>query len=187
VPECGKRCILLKIILLPLIITQTILAFANILNPQTMKVIRKLNPRKTIALVAHDNKKKDLIDWAMLNKIILARHDLVATGTTGTLLEDKLDRPVKKVLSGPLGGDQQIGAMIATGDIDIMIFLWDPMEAQPHDSDVKALLRVAIAWNCLVACDLSTADFILTSPLMLQDYNIEIPDYSGYLKRRIER
>jgi methylglyoxal synthase len=77
--------------------------------------------------------------------------------------------------------------MIATGDIDIMIFLWDPMEAQPHDSDVKALLRVAIAWNCLVACDLSTADFILTSPLMLQDYNVEVPDYSGYLKRRIDQ
>lgn len=152
-----------------------------------MKIIRTLNPRKTIALVAHDNKKKELMDWAVLNKIILARHELVATGTTGTMLEDKLDRPVKKVLSGPLGGDQQIGAMIATGDIDIMIFLWDPMEAQPHDSDVKALLRVAIAWNCLVACDLSTADFILTSPLMLQDYNVEVPDYSGYLKRRIDR
>jgi methylglyoxal synthase len=152
-----------------------------------MKVIRKLSPRKRIALVAHDNKKKELIDWAVLNKIILARHELVATGTTGKLLEDKLDRPVKKVLSGPLGGDQQIGAMIATGDIDIMIFLWDPMEAQPHDSDVKALLRVAIAWNCLVACDVSTADFILTSPLMLQDYNVEVPDYSGYLKRPISK
>lgn len=151
-----------------------------------MNKTRVLSDRKRIALVAHDNKKKDLIEWAEFNKIELARHELVATGTTGTLLEDQLDRPVKKLLSGPLGGDQQIGAMIANGEIDIMIFFWDPMEAQPHDSDVKALLRVAIAWNCIVACDRSTADFILTSPLMFQDYPVSIPDYSGYLKRRIQ-
>lgn len=151
-----------------------------------MNKTRVLSDRKRIALVAHDNKKKDLIEWAEFNKIELARHELIATGTTGTLLEDQLDRPVKKLLSGPLGGDQQIGAMIANGEIDIMIFFWDPMEAQPHDSDVKALLRVAIAWNCIVACDRSTADFILTSPLMFQDYPVSIPDYSGYLKRRIQ-
>ncbi len=102
------------------------------------------------------------------------------------MLEDQLDRPVTKLLSGPIGGDQQIGAMIAEGFIDMLIFFWDPMEAQPHDSDVKALLRVAIAWNCIVACDRATADFILTSPLMLDEYLIKIPDYSGYLKRRIE-
>ena len=146
---------------------------------------RRLQERKRIALVAHDAKKKQLIDWAVSHKIVLARHELIATGTTGKLLEDELDRPVRKMLSGPLGGDQQIGSMIATGDIDIMIFFWDPMEAQPHDSDVKALLRVAIAWNCLIACDKSTADFLLTSPLMHTEYEVEVPDYSTYLKRNI--
>jgi methylglyoxal synthase len=137
-------------------------------------------------MVAHDNKKKDLIEWAVFNKTVLARHELVATGTTGALLEEKLDRPVKRLLSGPIGGDQQIGAMIATNEIDMLIFFWDPMEAQPHDSDVKALLRVAIAWNCIVANDRSTADFILTSPLMQTEYEVELPDYSSYLKRKIE-
>jgi len=147
--------------------------------------VRKLNARKRIALVAHDNKKKDLIEWAEFNKVVLARHELIATGTTGKLLEQSLDRPVKSLLSGPLGGDQQIGAMIAGGDIDVLIFFWDPMEAQPHDSDVKALLRVAIAWNCVVANDRATADFILTSPLMMEDYMASIPDYTTYLNRKI--
>ena len=151
-----------------------------------MEKERKLHTRKRIAMVAHDNKKKDLIEWAKFNKTVLARHELIATGTTGSLLEDELDRPVRKVLSGPLGGDQQVGAMIAMGDVDVLIFFWDPMEAQPHDSDVKALLRVAIAWNCIVACDRATADFVLTSPLMLDEYNITLPDYKGYLKRRID-
>lgn len=147
---------------------------------------RHLNMRKRIALVAHDNKKKDLIDWAVHNRVELARHELLATGTTGKMMEENLDRPVRKLLSGPLGGDQQIGALIAGGEIDILVFFWDPMEAQPHDSDVKALLRVAIAWNCIVACDRATADFVLTSPLMQQDYVAEIPDYSGYLRRKID-
>ena len=146
---------------------------------------RKLNARKCIALVAHDHKKKDLIEWAEYNMTALARHELISTGTTGKLLEDKLDRPVKKVLSGPLGGDQQIGAMIATGDIDVLIFFWDPMEAQPHDSDVKALLRLAIAWNIPTACDRATADFMFTSPLMHEVYEAPLPDYSEYLKRRL--
>lgn len=146
---------------------------------------RRLQERKRIALVAHDAKKKQLLEWAVSHRKTLARHELIATGTTGKMLEDELDRPVRKMLSGPLGGDQQIGSMIATGDIDIMIFFWDPMEAQPHDSDVKALLRVAIAWNCLIACDKSTADFLLTSPLMHTEYVVEIPDYSTYLKRNI--
>jgi methylglyoxal synthase len=137
-------------------------------------------------MVAHDKKKKEMVDWAETNKVILARHELLATGTTGRLLEDKLDRPVKKLLSGPLGGDQQIGAMIADGAIDLLIFFWDPMEAQPHDSDVKALLRVAIAWNCVVACDPATADFIISSPLMSGAYEAVIPDYSGYLTRKIK-
>ena len=146
---------------------------------------RKLETRKRIALVAHDNKKKDLIEWAVFNKTILARHELISTGTTGRLLEDHLDRPVKKLLSGPLGGDQQIGALIAGGDIDMLIFFWDPMEAQPHDSDVKALLRVAIAWNCIVACDRATADFVLTSPLMQEEFVVQLPDYGDYLNRKI--
>jgi methylglyoxal synthase len=147
--------------------------------------VRKLNERKRIAMVAHDNKKKDLIDWAEFNKVVLARHELIATGTTGKLLEQKLDRPVKSLLSGPLGGDQQIGALIASGDIDVLIFFFDPMEAQPHDSDVKALLRVAVAWNCVVAMDRATADFVLTSPLLMDEYVSSIPDYSTYLNRKI--
>lgn len=150
-----------------------------------MERTRTLKSRKRIALVAHDHKKKDLIEWAIYNKVELARHELISTGTTGKLLEEKLDRPVKKVLSGPLGGDQQIGAMIATGDIDVLIFFWDPMEAQPHDSDVKALLRLAIAWNIPTACDRATADFMLTSPLMQEVYESKLPDYNDYLKRRV--
>ena len=150
-----------------------------------MNTIRKIGTRKRIALVAHDNKKHDLIEWAEYNKTALARHELIATGTTGKLLEAQLDRPVKKMLSGPLGGDQQIGAMIAEGKVDILIFFWDPMEAQPHDSDVKALLRLGVAWNILLACDRATADFILTSPLMLDEYETIIPDYSIYMNRKV--
>lgn len=150
-----------------------------------MKEIRTIPTRKTIALVAHDNKKADLIEWAVFNRTYLSKHELIATGTTGKLLEAELDRPVKKMMSGPLGGDQQIGAMIAEGKIDMLIFFWDPMEAQPHDSDVKALLRLAVAWNILMACDRATADFIITSPLMQDEYESPIPDYSGYLKRRV--
>jgi methylglyoxal synthase len=150
-----------------------------------MEQSRKLGGRKRIALVAHDNKKKDLIDWAEFNKVSLARHELLATGTTGKMLEDQLDRPVKKLLSGPLGGDQQIGALIAEGKVDMLIFFWDPMEAQPHDPDIKALLRVAVTWNLPFACDRATADFMLTSPLMHEDYLCTIPDYSDYVKRKI--
>lgn len=150
-----------------------------------MSSVRKLNARKRIALVAHDHKKQDLTEWAEFNKVALARHELLATGTTGKMLEDQLDRPVKKLLSGPLGGDLQIGALIAEGKIDVLIFFWDPMEAQPHDPDIKALLRVSVAWNIPVACDRATADFILTSPLMQDDYQAIIPDYSEYLKRKV--
>jgi methylglyoxal synthase len=151
-----------------------------------MHTTRKLTNRKNIALVAHDNKKLDLIEWAVHNSAVLARHELIATGTTGKLLEEHLDRPIKKLLSGPLGGDQQIGAMIAEGKIDVLVFFWDPMQAQPHDSDVKALLRLGVACNILLACDRSTADFILTSPLMHQDYDIQIPDYNHYLNRKVD-
>ena len=150
-----------------------------------MITTKKLPSRKTIALIAHDHKKEDMIQWASHNKQILSKHDLFATGTTGRLVEEALDRPVKKFLSGPLGGDQQIGSLIATGDIDIVIFFWDPMEAQPHDTDVKALLRLCAVWNIPMACDRSTADFIITSPFMYEDYEVIIPDYNAYLKRNI--
>jgi methylglyoxal synthase len=150
-----------------------------------MEKTRKLGERKRIALVAHDNKKKDLIEWSIYNKAALARHELVATGTTGKLLENALDRPVQQLLSAPLGGDQQIGAKIAENLIDVLIFFWDPMEAQPHDPDIKALLRVAVTWNIPFACDRATADFMLTSPLMHSEYHCTIPDYSVYLKRQL--
>lgn len=147
---------------------------------------RKMTARKRIALVAHDNRKTDLIDWAYYNRTALAKHQLFATGTTGRMLEDKLDQHVTKFLSGPLGGDQQVGALIAEGKIDVLIFFWDPMEAQPHDPDVKALLRLAVTWNIPTACDRATADFIFTSPLILQEYAQAQEDYSVYLKRKIK-
>lgn len=147
---------------------------------------RKMSARKRIALVAHDNRKTDLIDWAFYNRTALAKHQLFATGTTGKMLEDKLDQHVTKFLSGPLGGDQQVGAMIAEGKIDVLIFFWDPMEAQPHDPDVKALLRLAVTWNIPTACDRATADFLFTSPLIVQEYTAAQEDYSAYLKRKIK-
>lgn len=150
-----------------------------------MSNIKKIPARKTIALVAHDNKKPDLIEWAIYNKTTLAKHNLIATGTTGRLVEEALDRPVKKLFSGPLGGDQQIGSMIAQGEIDVLIFFWDAMEAQPHDSDVKALLRLCVAWNIIMACDRATADFIMTSPFMHDTYDATLPDYTDYLSREI--
>jgi methylglyoxal synthase len=151
-----------------------------------MTSIKILGKRKKIALVAHDHKKNDLPEWAVHNKIALAKHELIATGTTGRMMEESPDRPVKKLLSGPLGGDQQIGAMIANGEIDMMFFFWDPREAQPHDSDVKALLRLCVAWNIPMACDSATADFIMTSPFMHDEYKATIPDYKDYLNRKIE-
>ena len=151
-----------------------------------MTTIKKLGSRKSIAMVAHDNRKADLMEWAVHNKTVLAKHELFATGTTGRLLEEALDRPVKKLLSGPLGGDQQVGSMIAEGEIDMMIFFWDPMQAQPHDSDVKALLRLGVAWNIPMACDRATADFIITSPFMHGEYDAMLPDYSAYLSRPIK-
>ena len=142
--------------------------------------MRRFEKEKKIALIAHDNKKKDLIEWATYNKEALAKHKLVATGTTGKLIEEALDRKITKVLSGPLGGDQQIGAMIASGDIDMVFFFFDPMEAQPHDSDVKALIRLVVAWNLPLACDRTTADFLITSKFMQEVYEYKLPDYTHY-------
>ncbi len=147
--------------------------------------IRKMKEKKRIALVAHDHKKSEIIEWALHNKSLLENHFLYATGTMGNLLENALGQPVTKFMSGPLGGDQQVGSNLAEGNIDILIFFWDPMEAQPHDPDVRALLRLATVWNVPVACDSATADFIFTSPLMQQEYETVLPDYTSYLQRNI--
>lgn len=146
---------------------------------------RILSSSKRIALVAHDNMKDEMIEWAIYNKAALAKHRLYATGTTGTLLETVLQQPVSKFLSGPLGGDQQIGASIAEGKLDVLVFFWDPMEAQPHDPDIKALLRVAATWNIPTACNRATADFLLTSPLMYAEYEPALNDYSSYVNRKV--
>lgn len=135
--------------------------------------------RREIALIAHDNKKADLIDWARYNRAILKSHDLIATGTTGRLLAEELGLDVTRFLSGPLGGDQQIGAKIAAGEVDLLVFFWDPLEPQPHDPDVKALLRLAVVWNVPVACNRSSADYLISSPLLTGDYDRMQPDYAA--------
>ena len=139
--------------------------------------------KKRIALVAHDNKKRDLLEWACYNRELLIKHELIATGTTGRLLKEALETDVTCLQSGPLGGDQQIGSRIAEGEVDLLIFFWDPLEQQPHDTDVKALLRIAVVWNIPVACDRATADFIISSPLMTGSYERLLPDYSGVIDR----
>ena len=147
--------------------------------------INIIERRKHIALVAHDHKKRDLVEWARFNRGTLAPHEIYATGTTGKLLEAELGVPVNKLQSGPLGGDQQIGAMIAEGMIDMLIFFWDPLEPLPHDPDVKALLRIAVVWNIPVACNRTTADFMISSPLMRDEYERIAPDYEIYLSREV--
>lgn len=142
--------------------------------------------RKKIALVAHDFKKKDLLEWAKYNRETLISHEIFATGTTGALIEQTLNVPVTKLKSGPLGGDQQIGAKISEGEIDFLIFFWDPMTQMPHDPDVKALLRIAMVWNIPVACNRVTADYVISSPLMKETSQRMVPDYEGYLARNVE-
>jgi len=146
---------------------------------------QKLGPRKKVGLVAHDNKKRDLIDWVTFNRRLLAQHELVATGTTGSMLEDVVGTGIRKLQSGPLGGDQQLGALIAEGEIDFLVFFWDPLEQQPHDPDVKALLRIAVVWNIPVACNRASADFMISSPLMTSDYERQTPNYQAYVNRQI--
>jgi methylglyoxal synthase len=143
--------------------------------------------RKKIALVAHDNKKQDLFAWAKYNRNLLARHSLYATGTTGNILAEELELQIIKLESGQLGGDQQIGAKIAEGEIDFVIFFWDPLEPLPHDPDIKALLRIAMVWNIPVACNRSSADFMISSPLMEAGYLRLVPDYSIYRARFAHR
>jgi len=138
--------------------------------------------RKRIALVAHDNKKSDLLEWALFNRDLLLQHELYATETTGELLEQELQATVHKLQSGPLGGDQQIGARIAEGGLDVLVFFWDPLRSLPHDSDVKALLRIAAVWNIPVACNRASADFIVSSPLMTGTYDRVVPKYERALE-----
>jgi methylglyoxal synthase len=142
--------------------------------------------KKRIALVAHDHKKQDLLEWVKFNRESLKEHDLYATGTTGTLLEQALEIEITKLQSGPLGGDQQVGAKVAGGEIDLLIFFWDPLEPQPHDPDVKALLRIAVVWNIPIACNRASADFIISSPLMTEAYERRLPNYETYKRRRIQ-
>jgi len=158
---------------------------------------------KRIALVAHDNKKKDLVEWVEYNWFRLSKHQITCTGTTGKLVEEairkkisvlsesekahfrSLDLKIERLKSGPLGGDQQLGAYIAEGKIDIVIFFWDPMEPQPHDVDVKALLRIAAVYNIPMACNRSSADFIISSELFEREYEGQEPDFNSYLNRKI--
>jgi methylglyoxal synthase len=161
---------------------------SNTIEIKTVPETAPANPdagerKKRIALVAHDNKKHDLLEWACYNRELLIKHDLYATGTTGRLLKEALETAVTCLRSGPLGGDQQIGSRIAEGEIDLLIFFWDPLEQQPHDTDVKALLRIAVVWNIPVACDRATADFIISSPLMTGSYERLLPDYSSHIER----
>ncbi|MBB3167996.1 methylglyoxal synthase [Simiduia aestuariiviva] len=140
---------------------------------------------KNVALVAHDNKKQDLVAWCKKHQQDLAPHTLFGTGTTGAIIEQETGLPVRKLISGPLGGDQQIGALITEGKIDFLIFFWDPFEPLPHDPDVKALLRIAAVWNIPVACNHSSADVMVASTLFRGSFDRKVPDYESYLKARL--
>jgi len=156
-----------------------------------------MKPTKHIALVAHDNRKRDLAEWVDWNSEKLQEHDIICTGTTGKLIEEVLNtknpersskqrvKAVTKLRSGPLGGDQQLGSMITEGRIDVLIFFWDPMQPQPHDVDVKALLRIAVVYNIPIACNRSSADFMISSPLIDEPYEPKLKDYSEYLERNL--
>ncbi|MBN1429819.1 MAG: methylglyoxal synthase [Anaerolineae bacterium] len=141
---------------------------------------------KKIALVAHDNKKRDLVEWAKFNRDLLAHHTIYATGTTGAILGRELGIDINILQSGPLGGDQQVGAKIVSNEIDFLIFFWDPLEPMPHDPDVKALLRMAVVWNIPMACNRTSADFMISSSLMDEEYVRRVPDYGAYSARKLK-
>ena len=149
-----------------------------------MDHVRVISETKRIALVAHDNKKKDLLEWAYYNRTVLSQHELIATGTTGTLIEKETGLPINKLISGPLGGDQQVGALISEGKVDMLVFFWDPFEPMPHDPDVKALLRIAAVWNIPIACNQSSADFMVSSPFFKDESQHWVPDYAAYMAKR---
>ncbi|RMF04496.1 MAG: methylglyoxal synthase [Chloroflexi bacterium] len=149
------------------------------------KPVMPMSAQKRIALIAHDNKKYDLLDWAKFNRDSLAKHQLFATGTTGKLLEAELGIEITRLQSGPLGGDQQVGARIAQNEIDFLIFFWDPLEPLPHDPDIKALLRLAVVWNIPVACNRASADFMFSSALLNEPYERILDDFDAYRNRTI--
>lgn len=151
-------------------------------DPSIASHTSKMKKRKRVGLVAHDYRKPDLLDWAAYNRQVLKDHELYGTGTTGGLISKKLDLPVHRFMSGPLGGDQQLGAAIAQGNLDILIFFWDPLQAQPHDVDVKALLRIAIVYNIPLACNRSSADFLISSELLDKPYERYLVDYGERLR-----
>lgn len=146
------------------------------------KITSPIQSQKRVALVAHDGRKKDLLDWVKFNKTTLSKHFLFGTGTTGKLITEATGLPVQRLISGPLGGDQQIGAMIAEGKLDVLVFFWDPLEQQPHDPDVKALLRIAVLYNIPTASNRATADFIISSHLFADNYDRILPDYQQRLE-----
>ena len=150
------------------------------------QVNRVIPAKKSIALVAHDGKKQTLSNWCNKHKALLQQHTLFGTGTTGHLIENKTGLQVNKLLSGPMGGDQQLGAKIAEHEVNLLIFFWDPLASQPHDPDVKALLRLAAVWNIPVACNEVTADMLLNSTLLNEEIHRHIPDYQNYLSTRLD-
>lgn len=154
------------------------------LGAQVNYIDQPIAAQKRIALVAHDNRKASLIEWCLQHRSVLEQHQLLGTGTTGTQIEAATGMVVEKLFSGPMGGDQQLGARICQGEVDILVFFWDPFEPMPHDPDVKALLRIAAVWNIPVACNASSADMMIHSALMTRSFSRQVPDYQGYLAER---